>query len=359
MLRRRLRAWQDRRARHDRSIAVQLNKFYDSLTPQERSSAEDVALKYGRALHPEYQLLLHRPAAASLHHVGLFAEPGSFTHVTRRTVFVVDTLLLSDHGIGAMHQLGTCSRDVSFSSLPGEMPYEATLTHRYGMVTKDLTELGRWLLDAEPLLRAGLAWYGPVFARGKSGENREPPGPLSSFEDLTVDHVMWHGRAVDLVEVKPLAGRVVRPIVETDLPFLDGLSPGALARALGEESDVRARYRDLVRSDLLELDGALEAVHSQAALERIARSVRGHLGAAAAEMAGATRSGALARAGGVPNSVRAVLVAVRPDALRSALTVGARRAAGGAGLWPAVHAFAETEHRAPRGGWHYVWVLRK
>src|SRR5207249_2979719 len=39
---------------------------------------------------------------------------------------------------------------------------------RYGMYCPSLVELGRWILDAEPLLKAGLAWYLPSYSTSRS-----------------------------------------------------------------------------------------------------------------------------------------------------------------------------------------------
>ncbi|MGW2089308.1 hypothetical protein [Streptomyces sp. NPDC001880] len=313
-----------------------------------------------------YETLLSRKAAsAAPYYVGLSSETGSFTHVTKRVVLVADTMLLSDHGVGAVHELGQRSRDISYGFPPGEMPYEATYRQLYGMVTKDLVELGRWLLDAEPLLRSGLVWYGPVFAKGSEGKDdgrkstRVQPGPLPSFSDRSIDFVVEHGRAVDLSRAKPLASRVVRPILEIDLPFIDGLTLSDFAQVTSEEFDSYTQYRDFMRSRLLELDDALEAVDSQVALERIALTIRDELSAATAEINKAARSRALIRSGAVLGSTSAVLAAVRPEALQGALATSATIAAGATGLWPTIQAFADIKPKRAHGKWHYVWVLQK
>lgn len=351
-----------------------MNKFYDSLLEQERASVQDVALEYGRTLDRRYKRLLSAKAAStSPYYVGLSADVGSFTHVTKRLVLVADTMLLSDHGVGAVHELG--ERKQTLTQYPGAGPLGAaertvTVTRRYGMVTKDLVKLGQWLLDAEPLLRRGLAWYGPVFTEGSAGrsvetetlmfrEDRTPPGPLPSFRDRSIDFVVEHGRAVDLVRTKPLASRVVRPILEIDLPFIDGLSLSDFAQVTCEEFDSYRQYRDFMRSRLLELDDALEAVDSQVALERVALSIRDEVNAATDEMSSAARSGALNRCGAVLGTTSAVLAAVRPEALQGALASSATIAAGATGLWPTIQAFASIKPQRAHGKWPYVWVLQK
>lgn len=342
-----------------------MNEFYDSLVEPERASPQNVALKYARTLYYDYERLLSAKAAStSPYYVGLSSEMGSFTHVTKRIVLVADTMLLSDHGVGAVHELG---ETVDLFSIPdgesGGPPDYTTATNLYGMVTKDLVELGQWLLDAEPLLRSGLVWYGPVFTTGSAGGQIGlgiwPSGELPSFSDRSVDFVVEHGRAVDLSRAKPLASRVVRPILEIDLPFIDGLSLSGFAQATREEFDSYSQYRDFMRSRLLELDDALEAVDSQVALERVALSIRDEVNAATAEMSSAARSRALNRSGAVLGTTSAVLAAVRPEALQGALAFSATIAAGATGLWPTIQAFADIKPKHTHGKWHYVWVLQK
>ncbi|MFH9090303.1 hypothetical protein [Streptomyces sp. NPDC017673] len=348
-----------------------MNEFFDSLPKPRRTTPRDVAHLYARTLYPDHERLLStKTSAACPYYVGLSSELGSFTHVTKRIVLVADTMLSSDHGIGSVHEIGQYSRHSygdSFSPGGGiDEPPVTTETYHYGMVTNDLAQVGRWLLDAEPLLRSGLAWYLPVYTRGRSGwqdsEDRlaaSRPGRLPSFSDRSIDFVVEHGRAVDLSGTKPLASRVVRPVLEIDLPFIDGLSLTDFAQVTREKFDSYRLYRDFMRSRLLELDDALEAVHSQVALERIALSIRDEVNAAAAQMSSAARSRALSSAGAVLGTTSAVLAAVRPAALQGALGVSATIAAGATGLWPTIQALADTSLKRTHGKWHYVWVLQK
>jgi len=340
-------------------VAARMNKFYNSLGKEDKSSAQDVALKYGREVNTHYRRLLRaKTVATSPYYVGLSSDVGSFTNITKRVTLVTDTMLLSDHGAGTVHHLGF--RETSH---PGSGTDQVW---RFGMVTADLIELGQWLLDAEPLLRKGMAWYGPVFVEGEAGGSLPGQGwsddeipALPSLTDRSIDFLVEHGRAVDLSRTKPLASRVVRPVLEIDLPFLEGLSLSDFAQVTSDEFDSYRHYRDFMRSRLLELDDALEAVDSQVALERVALSIRDELNAATAELSSAARSRALSRSGAVLGTTSALLAAVRPEALQGALAASATVAAGATGLWPTIQAFADIKAKRMHGKWHYVWVLQR
>ncbi|MFJ6574889.1 hypothetical protein ACIQMY_02885 [Streptomyces sp. NPDC091368] len=318
------------------------------------------------------RLLTAKATSTSPYYVGLSSDLSSFTHVTKRVALVADTMLLSDHGIGAVHELGSISVPYGdfAAAMDGTGPESGIDTWRYGMVTRDLAELNQWLLNAEALLRGGLAWYGPVFLDGspdsvgdhevlRDRSRRADPDPLPSFSDRSIDFLVEHGRAVDLTRSKPLASRVVRPILEIDLPFIDGLRLNDFAQVTVEEFDSFRQHRDFMRSRLLELDDALEAVDSQIALERVALAIRDELNAATVEMNGAARSRALSRSGAVLGTTSAVLAAVRPEALQSTLALSSTIAAGATGLWPTIQAFADTKAKRTHGKWHYVWALQK
>ncbi|GAA3090425.1 hypothetical protein GCM10010449_12710 [Streptomyces rectiviolaceus] len=344
-----------------------MNDFYRTLPAGARTSAPDVAREYGRALYRRYDSFLRGKSVSTRpYYVGLSSRMPDFTHLTKRVALVADTMLLSEHGSGPVHALGEDVDMPLLSADPNGASDSALLRWRYGIVTEDLAGLGRWLLDAEPLLRSGLVWYGPAYTQGSSGmqmgtvrESLLESGPLPSFQDRSIDFVVEHGRAVDVSRTKPLASRVVRPVLEIDLPFIDGLSLHDFAQATSEEFDSYTHYRDFMRARLLELDDALEAVDSQVALERIALSIRDEMHAAVAEMSSATRTRAFTRSGAVLGTTSAVLAAVRPDALQGALSFSATLAAGATGLWPTIQAFADNKPRHAQGKWHYVWVLQK
>ncbi|GGL95351.1 hypothetical protein GCM10010129_44050 [Streptomyces fumigatiscleroticus] len=343
-----------RREPQDQAVAARMSKFFGGLSREQRADPREVARQYAMDMEVvRRELLAGKRAARSPYYVGLSATTTDFSHVTKRITLVADTVLLTEHR-GTVHELGFRDVPAYGSSVP---PITHSAMGRYGVVTEDLAGLGRWLLDAEPLLRTGLAWFYPQYTYGRIDIRDRSPERLPAGVVEVADYLVEHGRAVDLASAKPLTSRVVRPVLEIDLPFLDGLSLADFAQVTREEFDSYRLFRDFMRSRLLELDDAMEAENSQVAIERLALAMRDEIETARTALSAASRTRALTRAGAVLGSTNALLAAVRPDALAGALATSATAAAGLTGLWPTIQAYAD--RRSRRDKWHYVWILQR
>ncbi|MGW4747940.1 hypothetical protein ACWEPR_24355 [Streptomyces sp. NPDC004290] len=73
------------------------------------------------------RLLTAKATSTSPYYVGLSSDLSSFTHVTKRVALVADTMLLSDHGIGAVHELGSIS--APYGDFTAAMDGTPALTH--------------------------------------------------------------------------------------------------------------------------------------------------------------------------------------------------------------------------------------
>lgn len=333
-------------------MAARMGEFFDGLTREQRADPREVARQYAIDVEAvRGELLAGKQAARTPYYVGLSATTADFSHVTKRITLVTDTVLLTEHR-GTVHELGLRHVPV-YGYAP---PRARGVRGRYGVVTEDLAGLGRWLLDAEPLLRIGLAWFYPQYEYGRIIMPQRTAERLPAGVVEVADYLIKHGRAVDLASAKPLASRVVRPVLEIDLPFLDGLSLADFAQVTREEFDSYRLFRDFMRARLLELDGAMEAENSQVAIERLALAIRDEIETARTALSTASRTQAFDRAGAVLGSTSALLAAVRPDALAGALATSATAAV--TGLWPTIHAYADNI-RNRQGKWHYVWVLQR
>lgn len=320
-------------------------------------------------------------------HIGLSTSPGdrdSFDFLTKRAMLVTDTLLLSHDWTGPFHVLAYNSPKVDAGNslprnlgitaldqaaeflhqlpLPG-LETAAKLLRRngmqYGMHCPNLHELGQWLLDAEPLLKAGLAWYLPSYSTQPYRDTwryghvlAEKPEQVSA-----IDYLIRDGRAVAASGAQPLKSQLIRPVLQIDLPFIDGVALRQFSQITVEEFASYSAFRDFLRMSFLEMDDAMNDVQSERELVKLGLRIKDEIRAARAEMVKARRKKAVAVTGAVVGSVGAVLVAVYGPALAAAV---AAVGASAGGVWGIVNAAADNSTRALREDkWYYVWALSR
>ncbi|WP_146060484.1 hypothetical protein [Amycolatopsis sp. CA-128772] len=287
--------------------------------------------------------------------------------LTKRAVLVSDTLLLSHDWAGKFHPLDGSFDETDFAAGGMEGAFAGSALRRIrdgrelcgGFRCPDLDATGRWILDAEPLLRSGLAWYLPSYSKATYpthyGERYGSPSGIK--RDLgSYDFLIRNGRAVDCSGVEPIKSRVVRPVLHTELPFLEGVDLSNFGKITVGEFDAYAAFRDFLRLRLLELDDAIDDTQSERALVKIGLEINEGIRSIGIDLGKATRKRAVASTGAVLGTVGAVLVAVYGPALAGA--VAALGASGG--IWGVVNAATEYNKRAFRHNkWYYVWMLTK
>ncbi|MGO4422718.1 hypothetical protein AB4Z54_29450, partial [Streptomyces sp. MCAF7] len=233
----------------------------------------------------------------------------------------------------------------------------------------DMEMLGQWVLDAEPLLKAGLAWYLPRFTTiDYAGADGPPTDSLtrngirwwslrdSERRDRVMDYLVRDGRAVDASGAEPLKSQFVRPILRIDLPFIEGCSLRDFSKITVHEFGAYSRFRDFLRQRFLDMDTALDDTQSDRELTKLGLEIKDQIWSARTEMDALRRKRAVSVTGAAIGSVGAILVAVYGPALQAA--IGALGAGGG--LWGIVHAAAENSPRSLRQDkWFYVWALQK
>jgi hypothetical protein len=370
----------------NRVVARRMIEFFRNLDGEVRRDPATVAQRYGQHLFAptRHTLLDEKKLSRSRFYVGITADGGrrSFEHLTRRATLISDTLLLSHgwnsayHDLGVRYRLDLRERPSQPTAAFGDWRsaaadfygdstarrQERELNNRtlsYGMHCPDLNGLGGWILDAEPLLTAGLAWYLPSYSLSEfltiDGERRDMPHQKK--EQLkAVDVVIRNGRAVEASGELPIKNHLVREILRAEVPFLDGVALRDFGRITVDEFDAYSAFRDFMRHSLLDIDTALNDVQSERALVRIGIEINNGLRSVRADMERAQRKRAVAASGAILGSVSTVLLAVYGPALATALAaIGA-----GGGLWGVINAMAENNTRSLREDkWYYVWALSR
>ncbi|MEV0663840.1 hypothetical protein ACIBI3_21705 [Actinomadura luteofluorescens] len=216
------------------------------------------------------------------------------------------------------------------------------------MHCQDLGALGGWLLDAEPLLRTGLAWYLPSYSHGRhemvEGIRREIQA---------IDNLIQGGRAVDASGAESITSRLVRPILRTERPFLQGITLRDFAEITAAEFD---SYRDFLRLGLLDLDDSLNEVQAEHAIVELGLQIDNEIRAVSAQPSKIRRKRAVAASGATVGTVTTILDAVYDPVLTNAIaTIGAS-----GGLWNLLNAIADKGTRDLRQDcWYYVWALTR
>ncbi|MFF3706767.1 hypothetical protein [Streptomyces phaeochromogenes] len=357
------------------TVAKHMTAFFSELTPEDRRSSRSVGQAYGAFLYNsrKRELVDEKRFSASAFHVGLGADAGDLGRLTKRGVLVADSLLVAhdrsfpQHTVAAM----TRSRSVldSASGPGGESHMQVCavteISEHVAMHCPDLDGLGRWILDAEPLLRAGLAWYLPTYSWGREswnvwdvndfsgGSTREAANVPSAL-----DFLVRSGKVVEEYDTGPVKSQIVRPVLQFDLPFVDGVDLLDFSKLTVHEFASYAGFRGFLRQTFLELDDALNAVESERELIKIGLRIEDEIRGIQAQLSAARRKRAVAVTGAGVGTVGAVLVAVYGPAFQSALTV--LGAAGAGGVWGIIQAAADNgRHSLRQDKWYYVWALAR
>ncbi|MFD2469008.1 hypothetical protein [Amycolatopsis silviterrae] len=367
-----------RRVVQDEVVADLMKRFFRVNFP----SLEDVAREYGNFLWNDQAkgLVRQEELSRSRFHVGLSISDctASFARITKQATLVSDTLLLSHDWTGQFHDLtmprsrlrgATGPRkhapafgvevDIGAISDAREWENRASRSETYGMFCPDLPGLGQWIIDAKPLLKAGLAWYLPSYStaklrRSRDGRMKEIPRSVRPEQVKAIDYLVRDGRAIDASGAEPIKSQFVRPVLQTELPFLAGVDLRDFSKITIEEFGSYSAFRDFLRRSLLELDDSLNDTQSEREMLKLGLRINDEVRAARAEMTKVRRKRAVAASGAALGSVAAILVAVYGPALQAAIT--ALGVSGG--VWGVINAAADNNARALREDkWYYVWAL--
>jgi hypothetical protein len=350
----------------DEVVASHMRSFFKSLPGYERRKPESVARSYAKYFWDNHKGTLRdqEGLVRNPFHVGLGVQIGDLHTVTKRVTLVSDTLLLSDNWSGGYYEIERYRSDLD--GLDGEaLGRFGPAFHKghdedyYGIRTPNMTTLGNWILSAEHLLRAGLTWYLPSYCKSHEttiGKTRQDAASPVDQKNI-IDFFVGGRKAIDASGVSPNKSKIVRPVLEIDLPFIDGVGLRDFSRITIDEFNSYRAFRDFLRKEFLKLDDALDSVQSEREMMKIGIEIREQVRANEAEMSRIKGKRAVAASGAVVGTVGATLVAIYGPAIQPALAV----LGASGGLWAIVQAATENSLRTVRNAkpWYYVWALSK
>jgi hypothetical protein len=362
-------------------IARQMRQFFRSL---DKDTPSSVAKSYGEFLwdRANESLTNADELSRSRFNVGLSTREGGadFAQLTKRAALISDTLVLCHDWSGEYHDIGESSREGWHYTPPEHTMDESAygvaewLAERerehdarnvdsarmFGMHCPDLAALGEWLVDARGLLEAGLVWYLPSYSVvtrlvGSEGEPYQENWDTPERPKV-IDFLIRDGRAIDTSDVSPVKSELVRPVLQVELPFIDGVGIRDFSKITTGEFASYSAFRDFLRLSFLDMDSSMDAVQSDRELLKLGLQIKDQIRGMGAEMDKARRKRSVAVTGAVVGSVGAILVAVYGPALAAAVAV----VGAGGGLWSIVNAATDNSSRGIRENkWYYVWVLAK
>lgn len=354
----------------DPRVAEFMRSFFEQgVTSSARADPQLMARAYGLytdAYAGAYGLSPLERLPMQRFHIGFVAPDGDLEHLTKRGVLIADTLLLSHSDRGDWTTLSEGSsrhgRPDAVRDAGGPMPTTwISQSHTTRMRCPDMSRLGTWITQTEELLKAGLLWYLPIISARQSSSvsvmGRESPRGVERELSLP-NFVVRSGKVVAEFNTSPTISKVVRPILQIDLPFLDGVKLRDFSEVTVQEFSSHVQFRLFLREAFVSLDEALNADQAEREMIRIGHQIESEIWGVQAQMTAARRKRSVAVTGATVGTVGATLVAVYGPAFEAALTV--LGAAGAGGAWGVIQAAADTSPQAVRDNkWYYVWALAK
>lgn len=360
--------WRRAQAIGDKDVARQMRKVFGRFPADSRHDPAAAAKAYGQLMFTpaslgrfgHTQIRGEKQFINKCFNVALRDESCEFEQLTKRVTLVSDSLLLS-HGPDAPYcHLGENRDTVAFTDGNNLQPSggDTRIIH-YGIHCPDLAALGTWLLEAEPLIKAGLAWYLPSYStRTEYRSTYERAAALPVSQIAAVDYIIRGGKLIDSSESNPVKDRLVRPILQIDLPFIDDVTLRDFSKITVDEFDSYKGFRGFLRTRFLSIGEALNAEQSQLELAKLRLEIEDQVSAMQAELYAAKRKKSLGVVGATVASTAALLVAVEGSVMERVLTTLGLTTAGT--FWGAIKDRVENGPRAIQNGkWYYVWILAR
>ncbi|MFG2426329.1 hypothetical protein [Streptomyces sp. NPDC048590] len=351
----------------DQDVARQMGRALKRLPADVRRNPVAVAEMYGQLMFSGAQR--RRPrflAERNLRgkHFDVAMGEGDFGGLVQRSAWISESLILS-HGTNAPYRhLGKVHTQTVYTD-PDTLQCDGSdeRTVHYGMHCPDLSALGSWVIEHEPMIRAGLCWYLPrystrsEFSSQYKGQTNRSSFDRAPMEQITVvDYVLRGGRLIDSSGSEPSQHPLVRTALQVDLPSVQGVNPRDFSSIMSEEFRGHKQFKYFLRSFLLSMSAALNAEQSQSEINKLRPGFDDRISALRVDIDSAVRSGPLAAAGARATSTAALLVAVASSVADPVL-----RSLGPASpetFWQSIRERVESgPHGAHNGTWRYVWIL--
>ncbi|MGY5001610.1 hypothetical protein [Streptomyces griseus] len=371
-----------------------LGEFFDGLDRRTRATPSEVARAYGAFLcgttqefprdrefwfsREERGILLSSSifeaadtpsAQESLYSVAIAASTDELPFLTRRMSLIMDTLVithdLTDPILPETYQDLTGFGFIPLGQTNGQMPgwAQCTVESSHAMHCPDPETIGKWLIDCEPLLRSeSLTFLPPISTWTSTTDSARSTGRIEShpptLNTIIRDYASQNRRLVEVANTDPLKSKLVFPIAEIPLAFVDGVPMSDYAKLATEELASLDRCRDGLRELFLDLDDTPGSQDFRRRLTKIGLQLKREASGVGSELRRIRRKRAFTASGAAVSVITAMLVAVAGESLQQAATIIG--ASGGAwGIAQAAQEFADSRGKSTEGSFYFLWLLNK
>lgn len=211
------------------ALSRRMNRFFRRLAPTPELVAKEYAKRF--ITGPD-GLRWRQGARFAVSVVPAADEP----KLLERTRLIVDTLVLPDHRPGSFHPLMLSSSNQAPLDDPMTLDPERRRNYtemQLGIHSPDLTALGRRILTAEPLLRAGIIHLIPNYADRSTtyADHRRADRTDPSPRVLATTFVLADRLFVDAGPVPPESW-AVKHLLTTQIPYVEAVQPLEFDRTL-------------------------------------------------------------------------------------------------------------------------------
>jgi hypothetical protein len=170
------------------------------------------------------------------------------------------------------------------------------------------------------------------------------------------DVIVENRKLVDVLVRRPVASRLVRVVLEIDLPYIENTDLGTFARIMSDEREALERFRDLLRSSFIDLKKSEDSDHFESEMTKIELDLRQGVRKLSSDMRAMSRKRAFEATGGALVLATAILIAVGGTGFGSLPAI----LGSGGGLLAALKILEENIARKrvlTESPYYYIWLL--
>jgi len=297
------------------------------------------------------------PSSGLVNNLSVAYDGSDLADLTKRIQAISDVSMFAHFRQGKWHGFD------AFTDTTPPHPGAAAVKQTSHFRCNDPAELGKWLLDCRPMLEAGDVFYYPDVITQAQREYYDDYGPPTMRKkELSIaslaDVIIANGKVVvqPTTDAVKVAAKLVYPILQIDLPFIDETSMATFASMAVNNRPALDRARDALRAKMLELDGVANEEKIETAVAKLSLELRDSIREIESEYRSFQRSSAFSVSGASLGTVSATL-ALSATFADAATLVGA--GGGLIALGKAIETHFNNRAKVRERDFFFFWLLQR